>query len=370
MLLALALVAVDWDWVDPRLHPFLREEGFSGRIRDIDRGMAARLRDGEADHLVYFVLQSAKFTREPRIEPALSAKEFVETGKVPEAVKRRIAAYGKRDRFDVEAEYPRAMRFLYDKEFKSRSRQGADRREWIASLYQTRGLSTDTQVDVGYLVHTALSTLRDLEPGFRARRVLIIGPGLDVAPRTGLRDTDEAQSFQPYAVLDSLLRLELAAMADVEVVGADVQPRAVAFLNGFSKRDPPRLNLYWTPGEPDHEAYFSSLARSLGGLDRACASRVNGVELNMVTQRPDPPTPFDLAIATNVLLYWPRDELLLGLNNVYRLLRPGGYFVHNDTRGEIDEFSAPLDFRPVDGRMVRMPGREGLYEAFVVHRRR
>lgn len=370
MLLALALAAVDWDWVDLRLRPLLAEDGFAERIRQIDRTTAARIRDGEADHLVYLVLQSAKFTREPRIEPALSAKEFLETGKVPEAVRRRIAAYGRHDRFDIEVEYRRAMRFLYDKEFKSRARQGADRREWIASLYQTRGLSTDTQVDINYMVHVALTALRDREPAFRLRRVLVVGPGLDVAPRTGLRDTDEPQCFQPYAVLDSLLRLKLAALPEIEVVGADIQPRAVAFLNEFPKRDPPRLNLYWTPGEPDHEAYFSSLAKSLGVMGRAFASRVAGLQINVVTQRPDPPEPFDLAIATNVLLYWPRDELLLGLNNVYRLLRPGGYFIHNDTRAEIDEFTAPLDFGPVDGRVVRMPGRGGLYEAFVLHKRR
>jgi chemotaxis methyl-accepting protein methylase len=104
-------------------------------------------------------------------------------------------------------------------------------------------------------------------------------------------------------------------------------------------------------------------------MDRALASRVRGVTVNLVTQRLGDEEPFDLAIATNVLLYWPRQELVLGLNNIHKLLRPGGYLIHNDMRGEMEEFTAPLDFGPIDGRVVRMPGRGALYEAFALHRR-
>src|SRR5215472_12920652 len=50
---------------------------FDRLIADIAQRTRDRLRDGENDHLVAYLLQSPKFTAEPRIEPALSAMEFV-----------------------------------------------------------------------------------------------------------------------------------------------------------------------------------------------------------------------------------------------------------------------------------------------------
>src|SRR5262249_25695671 len=162
-------------------------------------------------------LQSTRFTALPPIEPALSAKALVGSldadalarfhadpssvslANIPAPVDQRIAAllatldastrhpddvrlqlFGEvlrtafpnpRDRrVGLQRAYLRAMRFLYEKEFESRV--AAD----VAGLYQTRGLSTDTAVEAGYLVHLGLATMHALDAGYRVRRALIVGP--------------------------------------------------------------------------------------------------------------------------------------------------------------------------------------------------
>ena len=67
------------------------------------------------------------------------------------------------------------MRFVYEKEFVAqRSAKPADA---VADLYRSRGLSTDTAVEAGYVVSIGLGILKSLEPERTVRRVLIVGPG-------------------------------------------------------------------------------------------------------------------------------------------------------------------------------------------------
>ncbi|MDQ3255430.1 MAG: hypothetical protein M3R15_16295, partial [Acidobacteriota bacterium] len=53
------------------------EQSFDAYITSLNRRTAERETIGENDHLIYFILQSERFTRQSRIEPALSAAEFV-----------------------------------------------------------------------------------------------------------------------------------------------------------------------------------------------------------------------------------------------------------------------------------------------------
>ena len=80
-------------------------------------------------------------------------------------------------------EYLRVMRFVYEKEFVAqRSPRPADA---VADLYRSRGLSTDTAVEAGYVVSIGLGIVKALEPDRRIRRVLIVGPGLDLGAANG-----------------------------------------------------------------------------------------------------------------------------------------------------------------------------------------
>jgi len=173
--LALAVVAtagarpVVWSDLPPavhaRLQPGFTADNFDDKIAALAREAQARVREGDMDHLVFYVLQSTHFTTLPPIEPALSAREFVDASRAattkarfPSAVDARVGAFLKavdsrdpdprlayfrallkesaagRDRLGVlAAEYARAMTFLYEKEFVNRAPEA------VAHLYQTRG---------------------------------------------------------------------------------------------------------------------------------------------------------------------------------------------------------------------------------------
>src|SRR5204863_2729928 len=57
---------------------------------DLRRRNQARMREGDLDHVVYYMLQSSSFTGLPVIEPAESAAQFV--GGLPAADRARFAA--------------------------------------------------------------------------------------------------------------------------------------------------------------------------------------------------------------------------------------------------------------------------------------
>ena len=82
-----------------------------------------------------------------------------------------------------------------------------------------------------------------------------------------------------------------------------------------------------------------NLRPTLTGLEtRAVAIRpevvlsCTPVDLNIVFEQFDPPAtkPFDLIIATNILLYYDAFEQALALQNISTLLKPGGFLLTND----------------------------------------
>ena len=155
---------ITWDDIAPLRPRFeawrLKAAEFPSYIERIHQQNRQRVREGDLDHLVFYLLQSTGFTALPAIEPAVSARalvesldpsqrsEFLNTSKldaarVPAAVRSRIAAFERaldkpgedarlryfRDLLteavpkgaDLKAaltsEYLRAMRFVYQKEF-------------------------------------------------------------------------------------------------------------------------------------------------------------------------------------------------------------------------------------------------------------
>src|SRR2546421_601971 len=287
----------------------ITRDGFSAHISDLRRRNQARMREGDLDHVVYYVLQSSSFTDLPAIEPAESAAQVVgglppgdrarfaagqqvSVDRIPAPARARIRAFAaalnhagsnarlsyfrdllyqeRSDTASVEAllcvEYTRAMRFLYEKEFAEKDRTSLAN----SALYQARGLSTDTSVDAGFVVYLTLGALRQLEPHRQIQRVLIIGPGLDLAPRTGLVETGPPQSYQPYAVMDALFRTTLADPTTLRVSAIDINPRVVDWLRSV-RGTSPRLALHSGISETaqvrltdDYRTYFASLGETIG----------------------------------------------------------------------------------------------------------
>jgi hypothetical protein len=385
----------------------LTAASFRTSVDRIHQDDLRRMREGDLDHLVFYALQSTRFTTLPPIEPALSARALVESlvparrdrflrdaaappPEIPAAVRGRIGALvralesstqdprliyfqhlantafpdpGQREA-SLLREYVRAMRFLYQKEFVAQP-SGTNA---VAVLYRARGLSTDTAIEAGYVVYNGLGIVRSLAPDRQIRRVLIVGPGLDLAPRTGLLEAGPPESYQPWAVIDALLSLGLSRADDLQIVAADINPRVVEHIQRSHIR-PPVLTLVSGIREgngvtlsSDYREYFALLGHAIGTVttsdehspvrsaghllktvqvgDKA-ARALSAVLLDIVAERLDAPG-FDLIVATNILPYFDDVELTLAMSNVTSMLAPGGVFLHNEPRPLIGDITGAL----------------------------
>jgi SAM-dependent methyltransferase len=288
-------------------------------------------------------------------------------------------------------QYVRAMRFLYEQEFAAKGRPSPVKGE----LYQERGLSTDTSVDACYVVYLALATLRRLEPHRRIQHVLIIGPGLDLAPRTGLVETGAPQSYQPFAVMDALFSTGLAEPATLRLTAIDINPRVVDWLRGAQKA-PPQLTLF--PGisearrvrmTEDYRSYFASLGQSVGvarrvpGLDSrrlaktvqlssSATAAVDSELVDITVERVE--DRYDLIVVTNVFPYLSDPELLLGVSNIVRMLKPGGILMHNEPRPLLADAALALRLPLIHSRSAVVAtverGVAPLYDSIWMHKTR
>jgi hypothetical protein len=255
-------------------------------------------------------------------------------------------------------------------------------------LYRSRGLSSDTSLMPNYALEESLKAMRTrrlIEAG-SVQRVAIVGPGLDFTDKHDGYDFYPQQTIQPFAIIDTLLRLGLARPDQLQVTTFDLSPRVndhlerakLRALNGTGyvvqlPRDP---QSDWKPPAIQYWANFGSSIGSpvtpiaspstLSGLKvRAVqirpniASRITPEDLNIVLQRPELPDTkrFDLIIATNILVYYDVFEQSLALLNVERMLRPGGFLLSNNALVElpfsrvhsVDYLTVVYSDRPDDG---------------------
>jgi len=419
-------------------------ENFRARIAEINQKTSEREIWGEYDHLIFFLLQSSRFTSQPRIEPALSAYEFVRglsaadasrfltdesrdlpaAGKIPGAVNVRIRDFIKaisRERQDermayfaallrqnanpaiplaqrLQSEYVRAMKFLYRKEFASRAVKPSELAAHVASLYQERGHSTDTQIEANFAVQTALAALKAQSPETRLSRILIVGPGMDFAPRTDLIDLFGPQSYQPFAVADALLGLKLTAESQLQIHCVDINDRVIAHLQNFKRRKEVSLSLLSGVKESDarslaedYKTYFREFGRSIGFetalevpskfsghlkktllVRPAIVKAISADRLNIVTERYQDSPQYDLVIVTNVFPYFSAPELLFALTNIAAMMSDGGYLIHNELQTVSADFIAPLGLPLQQARtvMITSGDKAPLFDGVAIHRKR
>ncbi len=443
----------------------------------LDESTTRRVIEGEFEHLIYYILQSRYFTSFKPIEPALSSKELFDSLDpvdrdrllsdgapldparipIPVSVRQRVASFkaavdrssplpkgqfvrtdGDNERWRyfstlvrttrdtsaprIEIEYLRTMRFLYRKEFLSRQFDPAGQADYISGLYRTRAHSTDTQIEAGFGVDTALALIGQIEEqsGRKRRfsRVLIVGPGQDLAPRTGLLDQLAPQSFQPFTLLDSLRRLGLADPRGLNVHCVDVNQRVIDHIDALRGQTGQtgtgrgiRLDLvsglterYGWSFSTDFKEYFLKLGVSLGtvknppGTNGAVSSppqldrnlfqdghlvrqvevpadvmtHLSAERLNIITERYDPSPQFDLVVVTNVFPYFEIGrELPLSIANLAAMTVAGGWLVHNELsiigNQVFNEVGLPV--RQVRTLMIASGESRPLYDGVVIHQR-
>jgi SAM-dependent methyltransferase len=358
----------------------------------------ARLARGDEDTLINFWLYGTTFTTRPRA----TARDVAALGdpkKTAELMQRRfddllagMAASGTNDRLRFARQvierqgidpttaegHDRAWDYLvaimarstaeydgYRRTLQSTERSHDDgaRQSVSATLYRHRGLSSDTRINVDFSIDQALDALsaQGPRPPGSVRHVAIVGPGLDFTDKAEGYDFYPEQTIQPFAVIDSLLRLGLATPSDLRVVTFDLSPRVNQHLEAARQRaqggDPyvlqfpldrdvpsqewdPQLVTYWQQVGARIGDDVAPLAPPPGANVQMRAVRVRpGVvlsisprDLNIVLERVAPlkdEDRFDLIVATNILLYYDAFEQALALANVSAMLRPGGVFLTN-----------------------------------------
>jgi hypothetical protein len=328
----LALRVLTFSDLQPGMQRLMAEAGIdAGKLTAVREEIRARnqqrLRDGELEHLVNYVLQSDEFTKAEAVLPGRAALDAT----VRSAIRQRVSDFvagapnANSDRFRyllsllpavnredfVRGEIDRVLAWTREKEVACRT--ASDPQRCVSELYQTRGHSSDTGAQSNEVLRSALAWLGQRE----IRRVLIIGPGVDIAGRAG---GSSGRTYQPQFIRE--------AFKDATVDCVDLNDRVVK------------------------------------AVARICDS---ALKLDIAVEALD--ATYDLIIATNVLLYFNQQELMLAFTNVGAMLASGGAFVHNDGRFEANLFGRAAGMPVVHFGSVTLDSarRPALIDRFVIH---
>ena len=241
----------------------------------------------------------------------------------------------------------------------------------LSTLYEERGLSSDTKLLPDFAIHRALEAMV-AQHALRGpiRRIAIVGPGLDFTDKADGYDFYPVQSVQPFAIIDSVVRLGLGRLDDLTIQTLDLSPRVNRHLADARTRArrgdryflalPLNRDENW---DPALLSYWNEFGSGLGAQGRQLAAPPNAgnvmvralevpprvvlqsiftEDLNIVTQRliaRAPDERFDLVVATNILSYYGEFDQAMALANIGSMLRPGGFLVSNSAVTPITIFA-------------------------------
>jgi hypothetical protein len=161
--------------------------------------------------------------------------------------------------------------------------------------------------------------------------------------------------------MDSLLRLGLADAKGLDVTTLDLSPRVNAHVRRMRQRAAAgrsyTLQLLRETGagwREEFTAYWQRFGDQIGVQAKPAALpegveglairavriragsvlRVRAADLNVVLQRLEG-AGYDLVVATNILVYYDLFEQCLALENVERMVRPGGFLLSNNALLEL-----------------------------------
>jgi len=347
------------------------------------REIRTRLGQGDEDSLVNLLLLGTSFTSHPRVTGDLEANRNALQGRVADFT-RAIAQPSLNERMLfmrrlLEAkgygiDDPRMTQYLRDsvrrvaqentvrtRELQSIMRLRGTARQFAerSTIFRDRGLSVEASLRPNLAIEESLAEMKSrgmLAPG-SVRRVAVIGPGLDFIAENESFDFYPPQTLQPFAVIDSLLRLGLSRVGEVEVAALDISPRVLQHLTlartkaersfGYVVELPRDPRERWKAQTTDYWQRFGDqigsetkptvLPPGMKLETRAVRIRpsvvlaLRPVEMNIILQRAEPSPAFDLVIATNVFDYYDTFEQCLALRNVQDMLRSGGFLLANNS---------------------------------------
>ena len=367
----------------------LNPTSWTAWLQTNDREIRARLERGEEDTLTNLLRFGVTFTREYRIgdeylarygESSLvnsfaenRARDLVRALTAPNPseglVRMRAFLEGKGFSFKTPEQRKKVREYLLANLARLRDEflkyQSQKKDETRFQLFKDRGISLDTNLWPDFLLDQNFQRMREkglLRAG-AVRRVAVVGPGLDFANKEKGNDFYPPQTIQPFAVLDSLLRLGLADKKSLELYTFDIS-QDVNFHVARAKKNAAAGRAYtvqlpWNTAArhvPEYRAKFVEYWKQLGSqigepvppiaVPKAAAetearavkvrpeivSRLTPVDMNIVFQRMRvaPEDAFDLIIGTNIFVYYGEFEQSLARANVAAMLKSGGYLLTND----------------------------------------
>ena len=345
----------------------------------------ARLAQGDEDSVVNLWLYGTSFTKLPRVTGA-EATQLANPEKVQDLLLARLddfvaalAKPGANERLQfardlvtrkgitlaTETGRDKAKEYLVQIRERviaenERYRRAAASPSDYSTLFRDRGLSSDTRLPANFAIDKAIEALAasGRVPIGAITRVAIVGPGLDFTDKAEGYDFYPQQTIQPFAIVDSVIRLKLASLADLQITTLDLSPRVNRHLDGAKRRAAAGsayvIQLPLAKDEPKHEwhpdlvAYWQRFGAAIGKVVpaapvpalagdvrvRAVAVRPSIVsaittrDANIILERTND-GPFDLIVATNILVYYDTFEQGLALANISKMLKPGGFFLTN-----------------------------------------
>ena len=362
-------------------------------VADRNAAIRARVEGGDEDSVAYFALFGTSFTRRPRVTERELAALVTSPDQALASLRPRIddflgavATPGMNERLrfarqlfvrkgmdpSTPAGKDAARRFL-DERMRTIGSTSASRASTLLdpaaaaldtqTLFRDRGLSSDTSI---FIDHGIDATMADIvgRAAIRTgtvRRVAIIGPGLDFTDKLEGYDFYPQQTIQPFAAIDSLMRYGLADPDGLQVVAFDLSPRVLQHLESARTRAqqgmpytvvlPRNTDRPWTPelvdywgragnfiGEPRTGAPPPPEAGHVNvrtiAVRPSVVLSITASDLNIVLERMET-EPFDLIIATNILLYYGVFEQSLAMGNIAKMLRPEGFLLSNNLIFEV-----------------------------------
>jgi hypothetical protein len=378
--------------------PVLPEAAWSAWAARHDREIRDRLERGDEDTIVNWLLFGTSFTSRPRIFldargsdaaalaqlVAARTQDLVAALQAPGSDERRLFAKRlierKGFRLDTVAGREQVAAHLiadvtrvaqeqvrYTSELAETRRLGDVSAEFAARsrLFRSRGLSLDTSILPNFALEQSLRQLhaRGLIRAGSIRAVAVIGPGLDFSDKSSGYDFYPQQTLQPFALIDSLVRLGLAATPTaVRVTTLDLSPRVNSHVMRARQRAsaglPYVLRVPFDPAiswKPELVAYWKEVGDRIGAVGQTDApvaggnlrlrtirvqpqivSQIQAEDLNIVVQRVADRR-FDLIVATNVFVYYDVLDQALALSNVESMLGPGAFLLSNNSLLELPE---------------------------------
>jgi hypothetical protein len=305
-----------------------------------DADIRARLLRGEEDSLVNFVLYGVSFTSRPRGEEVDERiRDFLRVVRTP-GTNERLIWLSRLLKQPAEAWVRNAVaRYLAEQQQYARDPNAAD-------LYRNRGLSVDTNFRPNWAIEQTLADLKRRGVLQSVKRVAVIGPGLDFTDKDRGFDYYPLQTLQPFALVDSLLRLGLSR--DLRVSVFDISDQALNHIERAKGPYTVQLVLdrgrswnrealaYWlrfgdrigSPVEPmAAPPQVQNVDRRAVRIRPEIVGLLEPASLNVVTQYAS--ERFDLIVATNIFVYYDEFERALASLNIASMLADGGVLLAN-----------------------------------------